>query len=810
MFKNYLKIALRNLWKQKTFSAINIVGLAVGLCCFLLITLYVIDELGYDTYNEKADRIYRISTNIKFGGTSMRMSQTSDMMGQTLKKDYPQVEQYTRIFSNSGNKLIRKGNEYINEPNVAHVDSTFFSVFTLPAIEGNTNTALDQPNTVVITRSAAMKYFGTLNALGKTIETNDNISTLYKVTAVVEDVPKNSHFDFDFFFSMKNVNYDWGQFTSHNFHTYLLFKPGTNVKEFDKSIDQYIINYVIPAAGQNMNLKSIEEFRKNGNTIEYSLMPLTKLHLYSDFSFELSPSGNIKYIYIFSAVAFFILLIACVNFMNLTTARSANRAKEVGIRKVLGTERKMLITQFLSESTLMVFLSMIIAVALAYFILPMFNDVAGKAMSLQILFSPFYLTLLLLLPIIVGLFAGSYPAFYLSSFRPIAVLKGKLGTGNNKTGLRSVLVVFQFTSSIVLIIGTLVIFKQLNYIQTKDLGFKKEQVLIVNDAYALENNLDAFKNDVLQLPGVKSGTLSSYLPVSNSSRSDYTFSTSPVMDSKNGFNMQVWRIDYDYLKTMGMQVAKGRDFSKDYGSDSTGILINEATAKLMGPGDPVGKKIYKGSNEPGGMETFTIIGIVRDFNYESLKSNIQPLSFLLKRSTGMASFKVNTTNLPSLLKSIEAKWKTMAPGMPYSYRFLDESFNEMYNSEQRVGKIALIFSIIAILIACLGLFGLAAFVAEQRTKEIGIRKVLGASVNGLVGLLSKDFIKLVLISFVIAAPLAWYFMNNWLRDFEYRISINWTIFLIAGIIALAIAMVTISFQAIKAALANPVKNLRSE
>lgn len=808
MYKNYLKVALRNMWKQKTFSAINIVGLATGLCCFLLITLYVLDEFSYDKYNEKSDRIYRINADIRFGGSNMHFTQTPDVIGEVLEKDYPEIETYTRIFNNSGNKLVKKGTEYINESDVAHVDSTFFKVFTLPVIAGNTQTALHEPNTVVVTRSTALKYFGRTDVIGKAIETNDNTKTSYKITAVVEDVPRASHFHFNFFFSMKNVDYQWGQHLSNNFHTYLLLKPGIDVNAFEKkAMNEYVVNYVLPQAKQFMEIKSMDDFAKAGNKLEYSLMPLTKIHLYSDRNFEISPPGNIQYIYIFGAVAIFILFISCVNFMNLTTARSANRAKEVGIRKVLGTERKFLITQFLSESTLMVVISMLIALLITWAILPLFNDVANKTITFNRLASPVILPLLIVLPFIVGLLAGSYPAFYLSSFKPILVLKGRLG--NKRGGLRSALVVFQFATSIILIIGTIVVFRQLNYIQTKDIGYKKEQVLIINDVYALQNNVDAFRNEVLQLPGVKMGTISSYLPVSNSSRSDNTFSKEAVMDSENGFNMQTWAIDYDYLETMGMEVVKGRNFSKDFGGDSSGVIVNEATAKILGYDDPLGKRLYR-SDYNGKPTAYTIIGVVKNFNYESLKQSIGPLSFFLEKNAGLASFKIATTDLPGLLTSIEAKWKALAPGMPYSYRFLDESFNEMYQNENRVGKIALIFSIIAILIACLGLFGLAAFVAEQRTKEIGIRKVLGASVKGLVGLLSKDFVRLVFIAFIIAAPLAWYFMQKWLQDFEYRITINWMVFLAAGIIALLIAIATIAFQAIKAAIANPVKNLRSE
>jgi putative ABC transport system permease protein len=810
MFRNYLKIALRNLWKQKTFSAINLIGLAVGLCCFLLISMYVLDELSFDRYNQKAERIYRINSDILFGGNSLRLPVTSDMMGASLKKDYPQVEEYTRIYASSGSKLIKKGAEFINEARVAHADSTFFNVFTLPAVYGDTRMALHEPNTVVVTEKTAIKYFGKTDVVGKAIETNDDNNAVYKITAVIKNMPQNSHFNFDLIFSMKNVNYQWGQYMSHNFHTYLLLKEGADAKAFEKNFAQYIDKYVMPQAKQYMQLNSMAEFEKAGNKLEYSLIPLTKIHLYSDRPFELAPLGNIQYVYIFSAVALFILLIACINFMNLTTARSTSRAREVGIRKVLGTERKNLVKQFLTESTLMALLSLFIALAIAYFVLPLFNDVSGKSMVMGSLLSPLTLPLLIALPFIVGLMAGSYPAFFLSAFRPIEVLKGRMKLGGRSGGLRSLLVVFQFATSIILIIGTIVIYRQLHYIQTRNLGFNKDQVLVIDNAYALGNNVDAFKNDVLQMPGIISGTLSGFLPVTNSSRNDNTFSKEAVMDMKNGISMQNWTIDYDYLQTMGMELIRGRNFSKEYGTDSLAIIINEKTAAVLGYDDPVGKRIYQQADPGEPPVIYTIIGVVKNFNYETLKQSIGPLAFFLGKSTGLASFKVKADNIPSMIESIETKWKALAAGMPFSYRFLDDSFSEMYRSEQRAGKIALTFSVLGILIACLGLFGLSAFVAEQRVKEIGIRKVLGASVGGLVGLLSKDFVKLVLIAFVIAAPLAWYFMNGWLQDFEYRIKLNWTIFFAAGMATLLIAVITISLQAIKAAVANPVKNLRTE
>lgn len=810
MFRNYLKVAWRNLLKNKIFSFINVIGLAIGLSCFLLIVLYVTDELSFDRYNANADRIYRINSDIRFGGADLHMPVTSDMMGQLLRKDYPEVDDYTRIYTFNGDQLVKKGNEFINEQRVANVDSTFFRVFTLPAIEGDTRTALNEPNTVVITSSTAKKYFGTIHAVGRSIETkSDNQIIPYKVTAVIRDIPENSHFHFDFLFSMKNVDYKWGQLTSHNFYTYLLLKEGTDYKAFEKSFSQYILNYVLPAAKQYMNINSIEEFEKAGNKIAYSLIPLTKIHLYSDRSFELSPPGNIQYVYIFSAVALFILLIACINFMNLTTARSANRAREVGIRKVLGTEKRDLISQFLIESTLMVVLSLFIGLVIVYAVLPLFNDVADKQMSLADLVTPYILPLLIALPFAVGLVAGSYPAFFLSSFKPIEVLKGKLKLGSKSGGLRSVLVVFQFATSIILIIGTIVVYKQLNYIQTKNLGYNKDEVLIINNTYSLHNNVDAFKNEILQLPGVVSGTMSGFLPVSDSYRNDNSYSKDAVATAQNGFDMQNWRIDYDYIPTLGMQIIKGRNFSKEYGSDSTAVIINETTAKILGYDDPIGKKIYEMRGD-GEQNVYTVIGVVKNFNFETLHQQVGPLAFMLGKNAGLMSFKINTTDVKGLVAKVESKWKSLAPELPFSYRFLDESFNQMYRAEARVGKIALTFSVLAIFIACLGLFGLATFIAEQRTKEIGIRKVLGASVQSIVQMLSKDFVKLVIISFVFAAPIAWYFMNKWLQDFAFRIDISWWIFMAAGFAALFIALITVSFQAIRAAISNPVKSLRSE
>lgn len=810
MIANYFKVAFRNLWKYKGFSAVNIIGLAMGLACFIMIALYVTDELSYDRYHEKVDRIYRIHSDIRFGGTDLNMAVSADPMGAALKKDYPQVEEYTRLYANEGSKLFKKDNQFINEERVTYADSTLFNVFTFPALAGNTQTALNEPNTVVINETTAKKYFNSVeNAMGKMLECNDIAGTVYKVTAVINDIPQNSHFNFDFFLSMDNVDYEFGNFLSHNFHTYILLKPGTDYKAFNKNFTQVIDKYILPQAKQFMQIESMDDFKKTGNNLEYALFPVKDIHLRSSRGVELGVNGNMQYVYIFSAVAIFILLIACINFMNLSTARSVGRAKEVGIRKVLGTEKKALIGQFLTESTLMAFLALLFALLLTGLTISWFNDVAGKTMQMATLLKPQYLLFLISLPFVVGALAGSYPAFFLSSFQPITVLKGKINSGFKKSNLRSSLVVFQFATSIILIIGTIIIYKQLNYIQTTKIGFNKDQVLVVDNTSMKTSVAEAFKNEVAKLSSVKSSSFAGFLPVANSSRNDNTWSTEVVMNEKNGFNMQNWRIDYDYIPTMGMEIIRGRNFSREFGADSSVIIINETTAKLLGFAEPLNKKLYS-TDRAGKPLEYTIVGVVKNFNYESLRQNVGPLCFRLGNNRWASAYRVSTEDVAGLIKSVEATFKTMSPGMPFNYSFLDESFDNMYKEEIRVGKVALTFSLLAVIIACLGLFGLATYMAEQRTKEIGVRKVLGATVPNIVAMLSKDFLKLVLIAIVLAVPVAWWAMNEWLKDFAFRISIGWWIFLVAGLLAIVIAVVTVSFQAIKAAIANPVKSLRTE
>jgi putative ABC transport system permease protein len=810
MIKNYIKIAWRNLLKNKGFTAINIIGLSLGIGCFVVISMFVVDEISYDRFHEKADHIYRIHSDISFGGTDLKMAVSSDPMGETLKNDYPEVEAYTRLYASNGDKLIKNGDEYINEGAVTHADSTLFEVFTLPVLHGNAKTALTKPNTVVLTKTAAERYFGSADrALGETIETDDNTRTLYEVTAVIEDIPANSHFQFEFFFSMENVNYNWNNWGSHNFHTYVVLKEGTDYRAFNDNFITIIKNYMIPQIAQFVEIESLEAFEQQGNRLKYYLFPLTDIHLRSTEGIQLSANGNIQYVYIFSAAALFIIILACINFMNLTTARSSGRAREVGIRKVLGTGKKSLIRQFLTESTLVAFLSLIIGLLLVKLTLGWFNEISGKEMLFSSLFSVNSLVLLLLLPVIIGVLAGMYPAFFMSSFKPITVLKGKLSSGHQKNFLRNFLVIFQFTTSIILIIGTVVIYKQLDHIQTSNVGFSKDQVLVISNAGLPRDTRTSIKNEIEQLTDVKSASFGGFLPVANSSRSDTTFSMESVMTISNGFNMQYWGVDYEYIDNLNMEIIDGRNFSRSFGTDSTALILNEAAAKLTGYENPVGQKLYQSDNNGNPVE-HTIIGIVKDFNYASLRQNVGALCFELRNNSWASAYRFNTADVSNLVSIIEDKYKAAAPGMPFEYSFLDESFDQMYRQEQRVGRVALTFAIIAIIIASLGLLGLATYIAEQRTKEIGVRKVLGASVSNIVKMLSIDFVKLVILAFLIATPIAYFFMSKWLQDFAYRIDLSSWIFISTGVIALLVALATLSYQAIRAAIANPVDSLRTE
>ncbi len=814
MLRNYLKTAFRSLWKNKGFSTINILGLAIGLATCLLILIYVADELSYDRWNVNADRIYRVDNEVKFGGNHMVLAVAAAPAGPTMLRDYPEVEKEVRFRSNGG-RLVKKGNQNIKEESVIMADSTLFDVFTLPMIAGDPHTALKEAHTVVITERMAEKYFDATAAtmstvVGQTLTINDSIP--YKVTGVIRNIPSNSHFHFDFFISLtesdeaRQTDDGW---LSSNFNTYVLVRKGVDPRQLQAKMGGLIMHHVAPLLHQAVNI-SWEDFVKSGNMFEFQLTPLTSIHLHSNKVAELGANGNIQYVYIFSAIAVFILLIACVNFMNLSTARSANRAREVGIRKVLGSMRGGLISQFLLESVLISVISLLLALGLAALLLPVFNGLSGKEMGIGVFARPWMLPAILGLVIVVGMLAGSYPAFFLSAFQPIQVLKGKVSGGMRTGWLRNSLVVFQFMISIFLLVGTTVIYQQIQYIHSRDLGFNRDQVMMINNTYVLGNQARAFEQQVKAMTGVEGATMTGYVPTGGAGNNDAIF-LSPDLDVKKSISTQVWPVDDQYVPVLGMQMMNGRNFSKDFLTDSTAVLINEAAANLMHGEKPIGAKLYEIDDlKTRKVKEFHIIGVVRNFNFNSLREVVTPMMLYLGWDQGRISLRIQGGNAHQLAGEIGKAWQKMASSQPFSYTFMDEEFNNLYLTEQRMGNISLSFSLLAIFIACLGLFGLTAYAAEQRTREIGIRKVMGATVMGIIRLLSRDFLLLIGLAMLIAFPISWWAMHRWLQDFAYRISIGWEVFVLAALLATGIAVLTVSFQAVKAALANPVRSLRSE
>jgi putative ABC transport system permease protein len=807
MIKNYIRSAFRSLQKNKAFTAINVLGLALGITTCLLIVFYVFDELGYDRFNKKADRIYRVNNDIKFGGTASSYAVSPPPLAAALKNNYPEVENVVR-FRQRGGLSVKKGNQNLQEYNVLFSDPSVFDIFTLPAIEGDISKALVEPNTVVITESMAKKYFNSTHVVGRVFTFNDSLQ--YKITGVIRDMPKQSHFTADFFLSMSSLpeSRDNVWFSS-NFQTYVLLRPGVDYKQFDKKLPELLRRYAGPQLEDIIHI-SYADFEKSGNYFRLSLMPLTKIHLESNVVGELGMNGNIQYVYIFSAIAIFILLIACVNFMNLSTARSSNRAREVGVRKVLGSPRKYLIAQFLVESIMVTIVATVIALVAARLLLPLFNQLSDKDLTVSAHLWSWLIPALLVIILFIGCLAGSYPAFYLSGFKPIDVLKGKLAIGFKGSRLRSFLVIFQFSISIFLIIGTLVIYNQLKYIQNKDLGYNRNQVLIVQNVYTLGDQAKTLKEEINKLPGVVCTTMTGFLPTADD-RSSSSLFKDPVIDQRRALLSQIWSVDEDYLNTLDIKLVAGRNFSNQMATDSTALIINETAAKRLEFTDALNKQLYYPQDQYAKvLKPYHIIGVVRDFNFNSLRDNITPVVLMLNEDRGALAIRIKTQNIPNLMKQIENKWKSISPNRPFAYSFMDQDFDATYRSEQHIGTIFVSFTTLAVIIACLGLFGLATYAAEQRTKEIGIRKVLGANMSTIIRMLSKDFIKLVLIAILIASPLAWLLIQKWLQGFAYRENIQWWILALAGLIAIIIAFITISFQSVKASMTNPVDSLRSE
>ncbi|MGH7495375.1 MAG: ABC transporter permease [bacterium] len=806
MFKNYLKIALRSLLKYKAYSFINIFGLAVGMASCILILLYVHDELSYDQYHEKSAQIYRVTREWfnSDGSSSLHLGHVAPPIGPLLKIDFPDLRHVVRIAS-GGNSLLRYQDKVFQENRFYFADPDIFEVFTLPCIKGDPKAALVDPNGVVITPAMAKKYFGNEDPMGKVLNIDGDADL--KVTGIMAEIPTNSHFHFDFLGSMKLLEQFFGEqefknWGSNNYATYLLFPKNYPIDNFNRAIPAFI--------GRHH-----PEGEKAIPKTTLHLQRLTDIHLHSQLDSEIEANGNIAYVYIFSAIAFFLLLIACINFMNLATARSANRAKEVGLRKVVGAERPQLIKQFLGETIVMALISLFLALVFVEIALPKFNAFAGKELALRSQSMLFITTSLLGIALFVGVLAGSYPAFFLSHFQPVTVLKGQK-IGATKSRFRSTLVVFQFAISILLIIGMGIVYNQLEYCRTKNLGLNKERlvVLAVEQGQEIARRYPDLRNQLLQHPNIASVAASKRVP--SGRLLDSSEGSVPDGDKYEKLNFRIAnvRVDHSFIETYGMQMAAGRNFSVTFPTDSTeAFILNETAVKKIGwlsPESAIGKAFQYG-NRKG-----RIIGVVKDFNYESLHQPITPVVlYIVPPSFNSISVKIRPDrpeDIASTLDFLKQKWQELRPNFPFQYSFLDERYEQLYQSEHRLGQIFGTFSLLAVFIACLGLFGLASYTAEQRTKEIGIRKVLGASANNIVLLLSKEFTRLVIVATLVAWPVAYYAMHRWLQEFAYRINLNQQTgtFLLAAILAFAIALFTVSFQAVKAALGNPIKALRYE
>ncbi len=777
----------------------------------LLISLYIYDELSHDTMFADAERIYRIDADIKFGGAAQKSAEVSEPMAEAMQRDFSQIEVTTR-FRNQGSLLIRKSGTTANtkELGAAFADSTFFDMFGIDVLVGDTKTALKEPNTLVLTKTAAEKHFGVKNALGQNVLLNN--TDTYTVTGVIDDLPKNSFLrEHNIFMAMAgNTNLQVGEWGSHNYFTFVKLIPNADVEDFQEPMQSMFETYLIPFVQDIFPGITKESFEASGNYVRYNTIALTDIHLYSDADTELSPVSNMQNVYILFFIGLFLVVLASVNFMNLSTAHSLKRAKEVGIRKTLGSNKRELIWQFLTESGLISFISLLLAIVIAAIATPSFNELSGKTLSIPFA-NPFFWLVLVISTIFLSILSGSYPALFMSKFIPVKVLKGGNGmssVGGGKT--RNVLVVFQFATSVFLIISTLVVYQQLKFIQDKDLGFAKEQVLIIDDIYVAGDQVESFEEEVRQLAQVKSVTISGYLPTP-SFRNNNSFFIEGAEEQENAINMQTWVVDYDYVPTLNMEMIAGRNFDKQFATDSTAMVLNESAAEVLGllPEEALGIRISNDLGEES-PSYFTIIGVVKNFHYESLREDIGALSLTMGSSLGSMAIKLEAGNYSNTITGIEALWQKVVPGQVFGYRFLDDAFNATYQADQLLGRIFIIFTVLSIIIACLGLFGLAAFNAQKRTKEIGVRKVLGASVGQISYRLTMDFLKLVGIGILISLPIGWYAMNKWLEDFSYRMEIGWGVFAVAALLAIVVAAVTVSFQSIKAAIANPAKSLRTE
>lgn len=805
MYKNYIKIAWRNMAAQKMYTAIKIGGFALGLATCIVIALFIRHESSYDKHYINVSNIYRLYNHDE-GPDGGKWTAFPAPFVPLLKSNFPEVELAARLIPyrwfNAGSNLVRRDDQLENtyEEGFAYADPELLEILEIPMVYGNRSTALSQSNSIVMSREKAEKYFPGEDPTGKIIVLNDDKNISFTVGGVMEDFIPTSHLQFDFFITLSGKEFWQGEQTSWccwNYNPYIKLRAGTDPAEFEKkmsSLKKVYVEYLIKEKNQYADdIRKYHHFR---------LQPVKDVHLYSDGIHDIIPHGDIRYIWMFGGIAIFILGLACINFVNLSTAKSANRAKEVGLRKVVGSYRSALVKQFLSESILYSVVSFLLALGILGIGLPYFNLLAGKTIVVPWTEWWFFPTIIGS-ALLVGLIAGLYPSFYLSAFKPIDVLKGSVARGMRNSKLRSAMVVFQFTTSIVLIIGTFVIYQQMNFLLTTKIGFDKEKVIMVQGINTLDKQQQTFKEELVRLADVQNVTLTQYFPVDGTKRDMNQFWRDGKSQEEKSHGAQVWWVDEDYISTMGMKLVAGRNFQKDLASDSSAMIINQAMANEFGFKEPLGERIMN-------WRTWNIIGVVEDFNFENMKGKIGPLCFVRGSWGNIAAVKLRTSKMDEAIASITAVWKKFLPHQAIRYTFLDESYARMYDDVKRTGNIFASFAILAIIVACLGLFALSAFMVEQRNKEISIRLVLGATLQNIFRLLTDQFIKLVLVSFVLAVPMSWYVMQKWLEDYEYKITIGWEVFAVAGIVSVIIALLTVSYQSIRAALANPTNSLRSE
>lgn len=795
MLQNYLKVALRTLVKNRSFSIINIAGLAMGISTCILISLYVLDEVSYDRFNVNADRIYRVTELLHLPTETRHQTVTSPPMAPALANEFPEVLKFTRL-SYSSRTISYKENKF-EDTRILYADSSLFQVFTFPMIKGNPDKALVEPYSVVLTEDAAKKYFGIEDPVNKIMALSDTLTLT--VTGVVKNIPQNSHFRFDAVMSRSTITQMMNgrpedNWYNNGYYSYILLPQNYDIHQLEAKVPAFLD-------------KAMGKDRKQSIWYDFIFQPLKSIHLHSTSLFDIGVNGNIKYVYTFTVIALLVLLIACANYINLATAKSVNRIKELGMRKVIGARKKQLVVQLLSESFLITLVAFVVAIGVVSASLPEFNTFTNKTLSMGVLLRPDVLTIIVSIFLLISLIAGGYPALLMSSVSPLRAMKEYGRQGGSGALVRKGLVVFQFSMSIILISSTLVIFRQMDYMRNRNLGLQKDQVMSVSIPSRLGGKTQLIRQELSTVPGVISASASSFSFAAGTSN----IAVLPEGAAENEITSEsVTAIDADFIPTLGLTLVAGRNFQKgNVADDSSAFIVNEAAVKHFNWGTPeqaLGKKLDWGLGKRG-----EVIGVVRDFNFTSLHNAIDPLILhVYPEWFGFISLKIGGDNISATIKGIEARWKQLDPDGSLNYSFMDDDFNKLYRAEEQTRTIVGLLATLAISIACLGLFGLAAFIAEQRTKEIGIRKVLGANVGGIIALMSKDFLKLILIAFIIAVPVAWYACSQWLMGFAYQTDITWTIFAIAGSSAAIVALLTVSFQSAKASLMNPVKALRTE